>query len=80
MMILSDYARILQVTKFCGGGGGNNNYLPSMIFLYTKYLFKIVLGQNFFNSQPIFKIIAAHFRTNKALNFEQTKIFCLQLN
>ena len=40
-----------------------NNYLPPMIFYYRNALFKNVLGQNFFNCQPIFKILAAPFRT-----------------
>ena len=43
---------------------GKNNYLHSIIVYYEKSLFKIVLGQNFFNCQHIFKIFAAHFRTN----------------
>ena len=33
-------------------------------FVDRKSLFKIVIGQNFFNFQQIFKIFAAHFRTN----------------
>ena len=37
---------------------------PFHDFLLLKALFKIVLGQNFFNCEPIFKIFAAHFRTN----------------
>ena len=41
-----------------------NNYLPSMNFYYRKSLFKIVLGQNFFNCQQIFKIFATQFRTS----------------
>ena len=55
-----------------------NNYLPSMIFYYRKSLFKIVLGQNFFNCQQIFKIFAEQFRTNQVLNSEN-KIVCIQL-
>ena len=39
LMILSDYERLLRVTKFCW----ENNYLPSMIFLLQKSLLKIVL-------------------------------------
>ena len=56
-----------------------NNYLPSMIFYYRKSLFKNVLGQNFFNCQPIFKILAAPFRTKKAPNSSK-KISWLQLH
>ena len=43
MMILSDYDRILRVSKFCG----ENNYLPSIIFTYRKTLFKLFLGRMF---------------------------------
>ena len=77
MIISSDYGRLLQVLSHDFAG---NNYLPSMFFFYyRKSLFKIVLGQNFFNCQPIFKIIAAHFRTNYAPNSTK-KIVYLQLN
>ena len=55
-----------------------NNYLPSMIFYYRKSLFKIVLGQIFFNCQQILKLFAAQFRTNLALN-SANKIVCIQL-
>ena len=58
-----------------------NIYLPSMRFLYRKSLFKNVFDQNFFikKCQPIFKIFAAHFATNKMLNCAK-KIFPLHLN
>ena len=39
-----------------------------MIFYYRKSFSKFFFGQNFFNHQPIIKIFAAHFRTNKAPN------------
>ena len=42
-------------------------------------LFKIVLGQNFFNCEPISKIFAAQFRTNQTPNSAK-KIICIQLN
>ena len=50
-----------------------------MNFYYRKSLFKIVLGQNFFNSRPIFQMLAALFRTNKAPNSAK-KIVCLPFN
>ena len=34
-----------------------NNYIPSMIFFYRKCQFKIVLGHNTFNCQPIFNFL-----------------------
>ena len=52
ILISSDPDKILGIHKKCG----KNNYFPSMKLFYRKSLFKIVLGQNFFKCQPIFKI------------------------
>ena len=55
ILIISDYDRLLRVKKNLR----ENNYLPSMIFLYRKSLFKIIFWQDLFNCQSIFKIFAA---------------------
>ena len=55
-----------------------NNYLPSMIFCTEKSLFKIVFYRTF-KCQPIFKLFAAHFRSNSA-PFSAKKILCQKLN
>ena len=51
-----------------------------MIFNYRKSLFKIVLGQNFFNCRLVFKNCPAYFRTNLIAPNSAKKTFCLQLN
>ena len=56
-----------------------NNYLFSMISYHRNSLFKIVLGQNFYNCEPILKILAAHSRTNQAPN-SAMKIISIKLN
>ena len=69
-----DYGRILRLLKFCG-----KIITSPMFFFYRKSLIKIDFGQNFFNCQPISKMFAAHFRTNKAPDSAK-KIVCQQLN
>ena len=54
-----------------------NNYLPSMLFLYRKSLFKRFLG-GIFLSTDFQNVYTVHFRTNKAPDFARG-IFCLQL-
>ena len=47
-----------------------NNYFLSMLFLTEKKnIFKIAFGQNYCDCRPIFRIFAAHFRTNKEPDF-----------
>ena len=64
-----------MIVKFCG----ENNYFLSMIFPTENPYSKFFRGRTFFQFLPIFKIIAAYFRTNWPPNFAKT-VFCLQLN
>ena len=54
------------MVEYCEFSLREDNYLPFMTFYYRKSLFKIVFGQNISIVNQIFKIFAAHFRTNRA--------------
>ena len=66
MMILSDYDRMVKVSKFCGK---IITSLPS--FFVQKSLFKIVFGQNFLIVNRFSKFLQHNFGQTKRQIFQR---------